>query len=92
MIAEDNIDEQGTAYHEAGRAVVGAARGRPPLSATIIPDGAGAGGAAAPSSTPDLHSRVLDFTGRGRQAQATVDAILAAPPECRRTPWPKGSA
>jgi hypothetical protein len=44
MIAGDGIDEEGTAYHEAGHAVVGAARGRPPISATIIPDGTGAVG------------------------------------------------
>ena len=44
MNAEDSIDEEGTAYHEAGHAVVGAARGRPPISATIIPDGTGAVG------------------------------------------------
>jgi hypothetical protein len=44
MIAEEGIDEEGTAYHEAGHAIVGAARGRPPISATIIPDGAGAVG------------------------------------------------
>lgn len=44
MIAEDGIDEEGTAYHEAGHVVVGAARGRPPISATITPEGTGAVG------------------------------------------------
>jgi Peptidase family M41 len=44
MTAEDSIDEEGTAYHEAGHAVVGAVRGRAPIFATIIPDGAGAVG------------------------------------------------
>jgi hypothetical protein len=42
--ADDTIDEEGTAYHEAGHAVVGAACGRAPISATIIPDSAGAVG------------------------------------------------
>jgi hypothetical protein len=42
--ADDTIDEEGTAYHEASHAVVGAARGRAPIFATIIPDGAGAVG------------------------------------------------
>ena len=36
--------EEGTAYHEAGHAVIGFLIGRPPLSTTIIPDGSGAVG------------------------------------------------
>jgi hypothetical protein len=38
------IDDGATAFHEAGHAVVGALRGRPPISATILPDGDGAAG------------------------------------------------
>eukprot|EP01037_Dinobryon_pediforme_P027469 gene27469-30368_t len=37
------IDEQATAYHEAGHAVVGAVLGRAPIFVTIVPDGAVAG-------------------------------------------------
>lgn len=44
MTAEDQIDEEGTAYHEAGHAVVGAVRDRAPIFATIFPDGGGAVG------------------------------------------------
>lgn len=36
MILDNSDDEEGTAYHEAGHAVVGAIRGRPPLYVTII--------------------------------------------------------
>jgi hypothetical protein len=38
------IDEEGTAYHEAGHAVVGAVRDRTPIFATIVPDAGGAAG------------------------------------------------
>ncbi len=34
-----SCDEEATAYHEAGHAVVGALRGRPPIFVTIIADG-----------------------------------------------------
>jgi hypothetical protein len=44
MRGKDGIGEEATAYHEARHAVVGAARGRPPISATIIPDETGAVG------------------------------------------------
>jgi hypothetical protein len=36
-------DEEATAYHEAGHAVVGALRNRPPDWVTIIADGGAAG-------------------------------------------------
>jgi hypothetical protein len=44
MTAPADIDEEGTAYHEAGHAVVAAVRGRAPIFVTIIPDVAGAVG------------------------------------------------
>jgi ATP-dependent Zn protease len=43
MIPSHLTDEEATAYHEAGHAVVGAVRGRPPIFVTIIPDGRIAG-------------------------------------------------
>jgi hypothetical protein len=42
--------------------------------------------------TPDLHTDVLDFIRRGQQAQAAVDAIIAAEPERRDTKRPKRTA
>ena len=48
----------------------------------------------APRRIPprDLHSAVLDQLRRGQEAQAKVDAILAAEPERWRAPRPKGHA
>jgi ATP-dependent Zn protease len=43
MIPRQSTDEEDTAYHEAGHAVVGAAGGRAPIFVTIIPDGGAAG-------------------------------------------------
>jgi hypothetical protein len=45
-----------------------------------------------PPAGDDLHSAVLDFLARGRRAQEAVDRILAAEPDHRRTPRPKGHA
>src|ERR1700733_2214280 len=39
MAPRDAVDEEATAYHEAGHAVVGAIRGRAPIFVSIIPDG-----------------------------------------------------
>jgi ATP-dependent Zn protease len=39
MILSHSIHEEATAYHEAGHSVVGAVRGRAPISVTIIPAG-----------------------------------------------------
>lgn len=39
MTPRHSIEEEATAYHEAGHAVVGALRGRAPIFVTIIPDG-----------------------------------------------------
>lgn len=43
MIPSQSSDEEATAYHEAGHAVVGAVLDRPPISVTIIPDSGAAG-------------------------------------------------
>ena len=43
MIPSHSTDEQATAYHVAGHAVVGAVRDRAPIFVTIIPDGGAAG-------------------------------------------------
>jgi ATP-dependent Zn protease len=43
MTPHHAIEEEATAYHEAGHAVVGAIRGRPPDFVTIIPNGRVAG-------------------------------------------------
>ena len=43
MIPSHSTDEEATAYHEAGHAVVGAVRGRAPIFVSIIPDGGAAG-------------------------------------------------
>ena len=43
MISSNPTDEEATAYHEAGHAVVGAVRGRAPNFVTIIPGGGAAG-------------------------------------------------
>jgi hypothetical protein len=43
MTPSPSTDEEATAYHEAGHAVVGAVRGRAPIFVTIIPDGGAAG-------------------------------------------------
>ena len=43
MIPSHSADEEATAYHEAGHAVVGAVRGRAPIFVTIIPDGGASG-------------------------------------------------
>ena len=37
-------DDEGTAYHEAGHAVMGAIRNRPPLAVSIVPNGRGVAG------------------------------------------------
>jgi hypothetical protein len=43
MIPSHSTDEEATAYHEAGHAVVGAVRGRASIFVTIVPDGGAAG-------------------------------------------------
>jgi ATP-dependent Zn protease len=52
MISSHLADEDATAYHEAGHAVVGAVRGRAPIFVTIIRDGCAYGKNEFPEDWP----------------------------------------
>jgi hypothetical protein len=57
-----SADEQDTAYHEAGHAVVGAVCGRPPISVTVIRDGDVAGKNEFPKDwRPEFQNHSGDF-------------------------------
>jgi hypothetical protein len=75
MIAGDSIiDEESTAYHEAGHAVVGAVRGRAPIFATIIPDGAGAVGKT--EFPNDLRPEYKTHFGNSPEKRAYIDTRI----------------
>jgi hypothetical protein len=74
MTAKDSIDEEGTAYHEAGHAVVGAVRGRPPIFATIIPDGAGAVGKT--EFPDDLRPEYKTHFGNSPEKRAYIETRI----------------
>jgi hypothetical protein len=59
MISNHLTDEEATAYHEAGHAVVGALRDRWPIFITIVAEGGVAGKTEFPDDWPPEYQRYL---------------------------------
>src|SRR5271166_1601616 len=73
MVSSHSIDEEATAYHEAGHAVVGAVRGRAPIFVTIIP----AGGAAGKNEFPkDWRPEFNNHLGDSPEKRAYIETRI----------------
>ena len=62
MIPSHSDDEEGTAFHEAGHAIVGAVRDRPPLWVTIIAADGASGKTEFPDDVLPEYKRVLSHS------------------------------
>jgi hypothetical protein len=67
------IDEEATAYHEAGHVVVGAVRGRPPNSVTIIRDKNSAG---KNEFSDDCPSKFKNYLSDSREKRKYVETRI----------------
>ena len=73
MIPSHSADEEATAYHEAGHAVVGAVRGRAPIFVTIMPDGGASGKNEFPEDwLPEFQSHLSD----SREKRAYIETRI----------------
>jgi ATP-dependent Zn protease len=73
MISNHLTDEEATAYHEAGHAVVGALRNRPPDWVTIIADGGAAGKTEFPD---DVRSEFKGYSGDWPEKRAYIETRI----------------
>lgn len=75
----NSTDEEATAYHEAGHAIMGAIRDWPPLSVTIVPHGAAAGKNEFPENCrPEFRSHLGDSPEKRFYIESCILIGLAA--------------
>ncbi len=67
MIPSHSDDEEATAYHEAGHAVVGAIHDRPPIFVTIIPNEGASGKNEFPDDCPPQFKNHFDESPEKRR-------------------------
>lgn len=71
-------DEEATAYHEAGHAVMGALRDRLPEFVTIVPDGGAAGRNEFPEDwRPEFKSHLFDLPEKRAYIETRILTALA---------------
>jgi ATP-dependent Zn protease len=73
MNPSHSTDQEATAYHEAGHAVVGAVRGRAPIFVTIVPDGGAAGKNEFPK---DWRPEFKDHFGESPEKRAYIETRI----------------
>lgn len=79
MVRNLPFDEEATAYHEAGHAVIGALRGRAPTFVTIIPDGRVAGKNEFPEDLrPEFKNHLDDSPEKRAYIETRILIELAA--------------